>query len=211
MAGSYINSTNLGLPVATHVLGASDFIISVALFQVLLVTPVILLLIEVTSGNAGRRWMTPLLAPVRNPIVLAALAGVVVALTGWRVPAHAMEAVRMLGAAAVPTGLFVLGMSLHRSAEVAAASRWLEVAATVALKLLAQPILAAVVGAWLGLRGYPLWALVLCSGLPTAQNTFLFANQYRLATRFTRDVVFVSTLLSMITLVIITWVFAGTS
>ncbi|WP_329493882.1 AEC family transporter [Kitasatospora herbaricolor] len=51
MASGYVNSANLGIPVAVQVLGDATFIAPVLLFQVLLVTPVILTTLE--AGSAG--------------------------------------------------------------------------------------------------------------------------------------------------------------
>ncbi|MCX4745230.1 AEC family transporter [Kitasatospora sp. NBC_01287] len=51
MAAGYVNSANLGIPVAVQVLGDASFVGPVLLFQVLLVTPVILGLLD--AGTAG--------------------------------------------------------------------------------------------------------------------------------------------------------------
>ncbi|MEU2873295.1 hypothetical protein ABZ769_29525 [Streptomyces olivoreticuli] len=45
--------------------------------------------------------------------------------------------------------------------------------------------------------------MVLCAGLPTAQNAFIHASEYRLRTDVPRDVVVWSTLLSLVTLSVI--------
>ncbi|WP_455359703.1 AEC family transporter [Streptomyces sp. SYSU K21746] len=64
-------------------------------------------------------------------------------------------------------------------------------------------------GRWLfGLDGHALFAVVLCAGLPTAQNAFVFASEYRLDTGLARDTVLLSTLLSMASLSLITWLLA---
>lgn len=210
MAAGQVNSANLGLPVAAQVLGGTEFIIAVILFQTVVLTPACLLMIELLSGRADGRGRWRLVgAPLRNPIVVAALAGLLVLLTGLPLPEAALLPVDMLGRAAVPAGLFVLGMALHRAPGTPASrTRPTEVASVVAVKLLAQPAVAAGIGTALGVSGPPLLALVLCSGLPTAQNVFVFAHHYRLVPGFVRDTVFVSTLLSMGTLVCITILFS---
>ncbi|MCP3818150.1 AEC family transporter [Streptomyces sp. A3M-1-3] len=71
---------------------------------------------------------------------------------------------------------------------------------------MAQPLLAYALGRWLfELDGHALFAVVLCAGLPTAQNAFVFAAEYRLDTDLARDTVLLSTLLSMGSLSLITW------
>ncbi|MEW2080222.1 hypothetical protein [Streptomyces sp. NPDC005283] len=49
---------------------------------------------------------------------------------------------------------------------------------------------------------------MLCAGLPTAQNAFIFASEYRLNTDLARDTVLLSTLLSMGSLSLIAWLLA---
>jgi len=53
MAAGYVNSANLGIPVAMQVLGDASFLAQVLLFQVLLVSPVILMLLDGDSDGDG--------------------------------------------------------------------------------------------------------------------------------------------------------------
>lgn len=208
MAGGYVNAGNLGIPVAVQVLGNTEFIIAVILLQTVLLTPLCLLLVEYFSGRAGRRLLPLLSAPFRNPIVLGSLAGLVVLLTGLQLPDVVLRPVEMLGRAAVPAGLFVLGMALYRGAGSAdETSRPWEIVTVTVMKLLVQPAIAVVVGTALGVSGPALLALVLCSGLPTAQNVFVYSHHFRMVSSFVRDTVFATTLLSMGTLACITWLF----
>ncbi|MFD0428096.1 AEC family transporter [Streptomyces zhihengii] len=123
MAGSYVNSANLGIPVAVQLLGDASFVIAVALFQTLFVTPVVIALIELDTGGERRRPLRLLLLPLRNPVIAASAAGTAVAALGLRLPPEATAPVEMLGGAAVPAALFALGLSLHRRREGAAPPR----------------------------------------------------------------------------------------
>lgn len=274
MASGYVNSANLGIPVAVQVLGDASFVAQIILFQVLLVTPVVLTLLDArTRGGAGAGTATgkqagpgsavrrALTLPVRNPVIMASFLGVVVSALGLRLP-HALAAsCDLLGAAAVPTALIALGLSLNRrpSAGTPAPERarngqpaprtgrtglvrctWLarrreparhngparrdgsarrnrsarrtevaaraEVAVVVVLKTLVQPLIAyAVGGPLLRLPDHQLLAVVVCSALPTAQNVFVYAQQYGLDTRPARDFVVASTVVSMATLSLVVW------
>lgn len=209
MAGAYVNSANLGIPVAVHVLKDTSFIVAAALFQMMCVTPLILVLVELDVRRAARdRWSRLLQLPFRNPVIAASVAGLAVAALGWRLPAVVSAPVRMLGGAGVPAALFALGMSLNARVRPDRDGRT-ERGVLVALKVAAQPLLAYAAGRWLfGLDGHALFAVVLCSGLPTAQNAFIFASEYRLDTGLPRDTVLLSTLLSMVSLSLITWLLA---
>ncbi|MFJ2869554.1 AEC family transporter [Streptomyces sp. NPDC087298] len=228
MASGYVNSANLGIPVAVQVLGDASFVAQVILFQVLLVSPVILTLLDagtgVGTGPGSRRRVAVrrmLTMPVRNPIIMASLLGLAVSALGLRLPHALAHSFDLLGAAAVPTALITLGFSLNArpSADCSAkavpnavpgAGAWrtgrAEVVVTVALKTLLQPLIAFVVGGpLLGLPEHQLLAVVVCSALPTAQNAFLYAQQYGRDTRVARDAVVASTVVSMATLSLATW------
>ncbi|MEU9127639.1 AEC family transporter [Kitasatospora sp. NPDC048540] len=211
MAAGYVNSANLGIPVAVQVLGDASFVAQILLFQVLLVSPVILALLDAGtaparaaagSGTAAPGPLRRLLTmPVRNPVILASALGVLVSAAGWRLPPFLARPGELLGAAAVPTALLTLGMSLHGRRAGAGPGLRAEVGVAVALKTLVQPLVAlAVGGPLLHLPRHQLLAVVLCSALPTAQNAFVYAREYGLSTAVARDSVLSSTLVSMGTL-----------
>lgn len=205
MAAGYVNSANLGIPVAVHVLKDTAFVVTAALFQMLFITPLILVLVDLdVHRGTGPPWGRMLQLPFRNPIIAGSATGVAVSALGWRLPSEVVSPLQTLGGAAVPSALFALGMSL--SGQIPVKEGRLERAVLVALKIVAQPLVAYGLGRWLfGLHGHALFAVVLCAGLPTAQNAFVFAAEYRVDTDLPRDTVLLSTLLSMVSLSLITW------
>ncbi|MFD9425290.1 MULTISPECIES: AEC family transporter [unclassified Streptomyces] len=218
MASGYVNSANLGIPVAVQVLGDASFVAQIILFQVLLVSPVILTLLDRGTDRSNTHWKAGfrrmLTMPVRNPIIMASLLGLLVSATGVRPPLAVAHSLDLLGAAAVPTALITLGLSLHGRPDTEAAEEGAgvpgsrsEVATVVALKTLLQPLIAFAVGGplLLDLPEHQLLAVVLCSALPTAQNAFIYARQYGLDTTLARNAVVASTVVSMATLSFATW------
>lgn len=211
MTAGYVNSANLGIPVAVQILGDASFIAQVLLFQVLLVTPVVLTLLDADSPSAGAERpegavRRALRMPLRNPVLLASALGVLVSATGLRLPTAVAHPCELLGGAGVPTALVTLGMSLHGRTPAGGSGRRSEVAVAVVLKTLVQPLTAlAVGGPVLHLPPHQLLAVVLCSALPTAQNVFVYARQYDLGAALARDAVLFSTLASMATLSLIPW------
>lgn len=202
MAAGYVNSANLGIPVAVQVLGDASFVAPVVLFQILVVTPAVLAVLD--SGAAGRRALLTL--PVRNPILLATALGAVVSATGLHLPAEVNRSAEMLGGAGVPTALIALGMSLHNRPPAEGRSHRAETALTVAIKTLIQPLAAlAVAGPVLHLSSHQLLTVVLFSALPTAQNVYTYAREYGQNSGLARDAVLWSTLTSMATLSLISW------
>ncbi|GAA2055638.1 AEC family transporter [Catenulispora yoronensis] len=129
MASGYVNSANLGIPVAVQVLGNAGFLSTVILFNTVLVTPVALALMDLgneagtgqpnpeSAAIAATAWRRRIrgiaLLPVRNPIIIASALGALVAGTHWHIPVDVDHAASLLGGAAVPIALVTLGMSLH--------------------------------------------------------------------------------------------------
>lgn len=212
MASGYVNSANLGIPVAVHVLGDASFVAQVILFQVLVVSPVVLTLLDSGTRRGGsaagglRRMLT---MPVRNPVIMASILGVAVSAAGLRLPDAVSHSCDVLGAAAVPTALVTLGLSLRGGGagrETGPVTPRAEVGVAVALKTLVQPLVAFVVaGPLLHLPEGQVLAVVLCSALPTAQNAYLYAREYGLDTGLARTSVVASTMVSMVTLSFAAW------
>ncbi|WP_433250021.1 AEC family transporter [Streptosporangium sp. CA-135522] len=197
MSAAYVNSGNLGIPIGLYVLHDATFVVSVLVFQVLVVSPLIFL------GLGAER--SSILAPLRTPIVAASVLGLGASALGWQLPEPVMRPLEILGGAAVPLALFSLGMSLYGSAVA-----WRGAGPVVALKLLAQPLVAFLAGRFLfHLDGHALFAAVLFAGLPTAQNTYVYAAEYGRPTDLPRDAILVSSFLSLVTLSVIALLGAG--
>jgi hypothetical protein len=205
MASGYVNAGNLGIPVAVQVLGDASFIAVVLLIQTSILTPLILGTLDVAqSEHAAGRWRRLLTVPLRSPVMLACLAGVILGAAHVHLPRLAGDTVALLGNAAVPSALVALGLSLvPREAGDGEARRPVEVALAVLLKSCLQPVLCFLLARLVfGLTGPALLAAVLCAALPTAQNTFVFARAYGVDGTFARDVIVASTALSMVTLTV---------
>jgi predicted permease len=204
LSASYVNAGNLGLPVSAYVLGQVSFVAPVLLFQALLAAPTALAVLDAVT--AGRRPSARRLAllPARNPIMIGCAAGLAVSASGWRPPAEVMRPFDLVGAAAVPLALLALGMSLRGSRPLAPGPEAARRYPAVGLKVLAQPVVAYLIAHFaLGLTGPTLLAAVLISGLPTAQNVFIFATHYRVAQSLARDAVVLSTVVAAVSLALI--------
>ena len=205
MAAGYVNAANLGIPVAVQVIGDASFLAVVLLLQTAVITPIILGTLDAAQNDDSTgRWRRLVTLPVRSPILIACVLGVVLGLLGVHLPKLLDDILALLGAAAVPTALIALGLSLVRGEPTQGEPpRRLEVAVAVALKVLAQPIVTFLVAMYaLGLHGVGLLTVVICAGLPAAQNTFVYARAYGVDGRFARDCIVASTALSMLTLTV---------
>ena len=198
LCAAHSNGGYLGIPIAAFVLGDVSFAIPILLFQTLLLSPVALALLDARADVRGL-----LALPVRNPIIPASVLGFVVTVAGWSLPAEVLRPVELTGAAAIPLALLALGMSLAGARPLRDGPDAEIRFATVGTKVVLQPTLAYGVGVLLGLDGTLLFAAVVMSGLPTAQNVFVFAARFARAPGLARDAVVLSTLLAAVSLVLI--------
>ena len=203
MASGYANANNIGLPVAAYVLGDPAFAAPLILLQIVILTPIILTILDVsTSGTLSVARV--LSQPIRNPLIIGSGLGLLLSVTSIELPEPVMEPFHIIGASAVPTVLLLFGMSLHGRRILEAGSRRADILLAVALKNLIMPAIAWVVGAFVfGLTGLPLFAVVVLAGLPTAQNVFNYALRFDRAVPLARDAVLISTVLSVPALVVI--------
>ncbi|GIH93186.1 AEC family transporter [Planobispora siamensis] len=197
LSTSYVNAGNLGIAVSVYVLGDGALIAPVLLFQLLVMAPVAFLLLDrEASGTTSVR--KALMRPLRNPLTVATVLGLAVALTGVEMPAVLMRPVELVAAAAVPVSLIAYGLSLSGARRVEESGQSRDVVLVVVLKCLVQPGVAWLVGRFaLGLEGGALFAATLLAALPTAQNVYVYAVHYGTAKRLARHAVLASTMVSI--------------
>jgi len=203
LASGYVNANNIGLPVSLYVLGDASSSAPVILLQLIVLAPIALTVLDVTTSgrvSVGRI----LLQPVRNPLIIGSLLGVIVAVTHLKLPAPVLAPFQLVGGAAVPVILLTFGMSLHGSRVLAPGTDRRDVLLASSLKLAAMPVVAWLLGEFVWhLHGHRLFVVVVLAALPTAQNVFNYAQRYGVATVLARDTVLITTALSIVVLVVV--------
>lgn len=203
-AVSYVNIGNLGIPIAAYVLKDVGYVAPVLLFQLLLLAPIGMAVLDSAGKKTKTPWYSTILQILRNPILIGAAAGVAASATGFELPRFVFEPVDMIGAIAVPGALLAFGISLKDGWSLPAAGTRTQLTLITVTKLLLQPVLAWVIGGpLLGYSGVDLLAIVVTSALPTAQNVYIYSMQYRQSEAMIRDAVFITTILAVPVLVII--------
>lgn len=211
-SSTYVNAAYVGLPIATYVLHDASWIAPVLLLQVAFLQPVGLTLLDVvTARDAGRPpgWLRNLTLPIRNPMTLGVVAGLVVNLTHTQLPPQVIDPLTLLGDLAVPTMLIAFGMSLAAGERPGRGSQTPTVWASVALKMVAQPVLAYLAAVSFGLSASHTRVVVVIAALPTAQNIFVHAIRYRRAVPLARDVIFLTTLAALPVIGVVCWLLPG--
>jgi malonate transporter and related proteins len=196
------NTGYMGIPLVAAAFGdraAIPLVLGLTLEATVLI-PLTIILVEAQKGlDAG--W-TQLLrsvagAMVRNPIIVAIFAGVLLSATGLGLPTPIENFTGLLGGAAGPCALFALGATLTSFPISAGIS---EVSYMTFFKLLVHP--AAI---WFSTTRLfdvdPLWATVAILGaaLPVAANVFIVAKQYDTYVERVSSAILVSTAISVFT------------
>lgn len=204
-ATSYVNIGNLGIPIAAYVLHDIGYVAPVLLFQLLVLAPIGMAVLD----GAGKKqhdshWYSAVLQVAKNPIVLGAAAGVTASATGLELPRFVFEPIDMIGATAVPGALLAFGISLKDGWALPVKGTRSQLSCITVTKLVGQPLFAWIIGApLLGYEGIDLFAIVVTSALPTAQNVYIYSMQYRQSEALMRDAVFITTVLAVPALVVI--------
>ncbi|WP_411699963.1 AEC family transporter [Conyzicola sp.] len=203
VSSGYVNANNIGIPVAFYVLGDTALSAPVILLQLLVLTPITLTILDITtSGKTSLRRV--IMTPLTNPVIIGSALGVLVSATGVELPAAVMEPFRIVGAAAVPLVLIGFGMSLHGQKLLAPGSGRRDILLASGIKLALMPVIAWVFGRFVfGLDHDQLFAAVVLAGLPTAQNVFVYAQRYDRGVTLARDTVLITTVGSVPVLVLV--------
>lgn len=225
LSSVYVNAGNLGLPIAAYVLGDAALVAPVLLMQLLVMQPLALSILDSAAsadGAASRNSpanpaSAAMSAPARvsprrvltraltNPLTIGSLIGLLLAVTHLHLPRAVHDPLGLIGAMAVPMMLLAYGVSLRLGPLPGAGVSKVEIGSIAVFKLVLQPTVAWGIARFaLGLDGNALLAVTVLAALPTAQNIFIHATRYDRAVVVARDSIFVTTMLSVPTLVVIT-------
>ncbi|MCC7251584.1 AEC family transporter [Hyphomicrobium sp.] len=204
LLGSYANTAYMGFPVLLMVFG-QDSLVPVTLTSIITVCVLFassIVLIEVGRHSAHHplRLAGKVGASLaRNPLLIAPALGALYGATGIGLPTAAETFLKLLGGAASPLALVVIGLFLAEPRPVAAAeARTASVLA--AIKLFVQPALTWGLATALAVPPRLAAMAVLLSAMPTGTGPFMLAEFYRLPAVVTSAVILLSTLGSLVTL-----------
>ncbi len=169
------NYAYFGIPLVQAIFPQSDT--SVASLLVVIVVPLFNVLAVVVlemfrGGKADPRQIIKKI--LTNPLIIGSLAGLIILITGIRIPSILQKPIDDLGKVATPLALFLLGASIDFS-KTGAHVRQLSLC--VLAKLVVFPLAAVLAGALMGMRGVELASLLIIFGAPTAVNSAVMAQQ----------------------------------
>ncbi|MCZ7413714.1 MULTISPECIES: AEC family transporter [unclassified Streptomyces] len=187
MAAVQVNSAYFAVPVFIMLFGDAAPIFPVLLFQVCVLSLVVISILELGRTDRaagpgrpapGRRLAGAVTASLLTPVVIACNAGILFNLLSVRVPEVALDSLAFVGDSAAPVALFALGLHLG-GMRLGVRGTTAEELRLIAFKCVAFPLLVLVVCRYgFHVDGDWLKYLVLIAAMPSPQNLFIFAQRY---------------------------------
>ncbi|MEU8464376.1 AEC family transporter [Streptomyces sp. NPDC029003] len=204
MAGVQVNTAYFAVPVFIMLFGNAAPIFPVLLFQVCVLSLVVISIMELGrpehTGGPGARLARAVGASLGTPLVLACNAGILLNLLSVHLPKAVLDSFAFVGDSASPVALFALGLHLG-GAGLSLRGTTAEEAWLVAFKCLVFPFMAWTVCRWVfGVEGDWLAYLVVIAAMPAPQNLFIFAQRYDVDVAMSAELVVKSSLVSLLVL-----------
>jgi malate permease and related proteins len=198
LATLFSNSGNVGLPLALFAFGPDGLAVAGGWFAVMsigssTVGPYLAARARLGVRGALRRV-------VRQPIIYAAAAGVIVNVGGFTLPSPVASASRLLAGGAVALMLLLLGLQLARLSVREEASG---AAVATVIRLVAVPPIAWTLGRLVGLEGMAFAVAVIQASTPTAITSALWALEFDARPALVSAAVVLSTAVSVVTLTLL--------
>lgn len=210
LAATFSNTLMIGVPLVGLAYGDAGLVTLFTLISVhslvLLTGATLVLELAVAREQGGRHQAPGMLAhtvfkamrgAILHPVPLPILLGLAFAQTGWTIPEVVDRPLQLLGNAFGPLALVLVGVTL---AYTPVRQEWRGALRLALCKNLLHPMVMALGGWALGLRGLPWAVMVLAAALPIGANVFLFSQRYQVAENQVTAGVAVSTVLGLISL-----------
>ena len=139
-----------------------------------------------------------------TPPLLATVAGIGFALTGWPLPVAVDKTFSALGEMALPLGLLGVGGSLMT---VQLGARWRAPLGAALVKTAVSPALGWMAGRWLGLGALELKMVMILMATPTAVVSYTMALELKGDEPLASGAIVLSVLTSIVTLAVIVGAF----
>jgi predicted permease len=189
------NAGNLGLSVTHFAFGPEGLVYSSVIFVVYGTLTNTVGAVIASMGRSGLRQAV--VNMLKIPTIYALVLGILFSRQGWVLPQFLDRAVSMATNATIPCMLVLLGVQLQRA-------RWTgqtrALTTATALRLFASPVIAIGLSALFGLQGPTRQASILEASMPTAVMCTILATEFDVEPSFVTSVVFVTTILSPLTI-----------
>ncbi|MFT8320457.1 MAG: AEC family transporter [Bacillus sp. (in: firmicutes)] len=202
LASAFMNNGNYGTPLVLFAFGVPALhyaVILMVIQQMIMATVGIYYAAKGASENASGK--ETLKKVVRVPIMYGAILGIIFHFIQIPISDTMMEAIKLVGNAAIPTVMLVLGMELAKISVKNIQIKPLTFA--LLLRLVISPLIAWLMTVILPVDGLVQQLMIVLAAMPAAANTTMYALQYGTEPDFVSSATLFSTLASLITLPII--------
>lgn len=179
LASAFGNGMGIALPAVTALFGAEQRDIPVV-YDLLSTVPLVWVIGVLLSAHFGTRVLGGHLGRelLRMPPFWAMAISLALRYAGFMPPEAVLKALHLVGSAAVPLLLLMVGMTLH----IGRNKHFLLLIPVIGIKLVLSAGLAFLVGGWVGLGGQALAATALTAAAPPVAVGVALCDRFRLDT-----------------------------
>lgn len=198
------NATFLGYPIVASTFGSTGIVAYcgfIIAFNVALFSYGIWLFEHKITPKLVRSVVT-------NPNIIAVLLGMLLFLSGLRLPGFITDAVSYVGGATTPLSIICIGFMLSRADFKTILKKW-RLAVTAITQLIVGPAITYLMLTWLR---FPIEVIAVCTliqALPTATSLGLFATKYGGNNIESSELVTISTIFSIFTMPLMVFLLLG--
>ncbi len=195
------NTAFMGYPISYALFGSQGFIYAV-LYDLGASILIWTLAISILSGKVGEGID---LRKLMNPAIIAIFAGLGVRLLSIEIPELVLEPLRIMGSATVPLAMLLVGSRLTEAVSSEEFISGTFVALSI-IRLFLMPGIAFTLGTLFNLSPVVKGILILETAMPAMASTPILAEKYGGDPKYAASGVFITTLLSLVTIPLIIYI-----
>jgi len=194
----FANTGNYGLPLVAFAFGQKALPYAGIYF---VTTTLLFYSLGVLLASLGHmKFNDALLGLLKVPTLYAVILAMIIKTADIDLPLALNRAVELAAGGTIPLMLILLGLQMTR---VEFSRNWRALQVSVGLRLFVAPLAALILTLVLGIEGIARQGAMTQASMPTMVNATVLASEYHLDSNLVAGIVFVSTLLSPITLTIL--------
>jgi predicted permease len=198
LTSSFVNSGNYGLPLVLFAFGQDG--LERALIYFVTGAFMVNTLAVFVASRGKARVTTSFINIFKVPMIYAIAIAFAVRATGFVVPDFIFQPLEMVGDAAIPLMLLLVGVQLARSS---VRSQVGLICAAASVRLVGGAVVGIVLAALLGLSGVTRQACIVEHATPTGVMTSILALEFGTDPEFVTGVIFATTLASIATMTLL--------
>ena len=191
----FANTGNYGLPLVSFAFGEEALSYAGIYF---VTTTFLFFSVGVFLASLGHMHIRDAaLGLLKIPTMYAVLLAILINFFDIEVPTPILRTADLAAGGSIPLMLILLGVELSR---VEVSGNWRAMQLSVGLRLLVAPLLGLLLAALFGITGIPREAVVTQVSMPSIVSSTVLATEYQLDSKLVTAIIFISTLLSPLTL-----------